>query len=233
VIPHRIHFVWIGPERPWWAIQNAKMFADFNPGFTIQWHGEEVLLKSFEYAYRRIDESPQHVYARRADILRVCALLRHGGWYIDSDFMPIRPLWDLYREYGHFPSGCFLTRCANHHQTGLPIIANGFIASTPDSPMLGLIATGIMMAAETERELAWDAYGPGLYTRLVGLYPELVRLGAMSDFYRIENHEESQAAYKRIAAAGFAFKAQEKELGTPMPHMFHIAMRGEAQLDHP
>ncbi len=230
MIPKIIHFVWIGGPRPWWAEKNAEFFARFNSEFEVSFRGEEVLLPCFAHAYGRINESPNNQYARRSDILRVCALLRYGGWYFDCDFLPIRPLADLYREYGHFPSQCFLTRCANHHQTGREIIANGVIASTPGSPMLALIASGIQMAAETDRELAWDAYGPNLYTRLVGLHPELVRLGAMTDFYRIEDAEESQAAYKRIAEAKFSFGSQVKELGTPMPHMFHVAMRGETEL---
>jgi len=232
MIPKTIHFIWAGPDCPEWARRNVKMFTDFNPAFAVQWHGEEVLLQCFRHAYNRIDG--EHAWARRADVLRVCTLLRYGGWYWDVDFLPIRPLADLHRVYREFcrdgRQRMFLTQCAHHHETGDTIIANGVIAAEPNDPMLALIATGIMRAAETERELAWDAYGPGLYTTLVGMFPELVVLGEMRDFYPIQDHEESQAAYKRIAAAGYRFDVQHKELGDPMPHAFHVAMRGETEL---
>ncbi len=185
MIPRLIHFVWVGRPVPDWAKENMRIFAQINPDYQVKLHGEDVLLECFQHAYERVGENPGHRYARQADVLRVCALLRYGGWYFDCDFLPFRPLDDLYRAYGHFPEGCFLTHAANHHQTGRPIIANGLIAATLHSPMLALIATGIMLAAEAERELSWDAYGPQLYTTLAGLHPGLVRIGEMRMFYPI------------------------------------------------
>lgn len=215
---------------PAWAHRNVQQFRTFNQDARVHIHGDEVMLECFRTAYDRIDSKSQYANAQRADILRVCALLRYGGWYFDCDFLPIRALSDLYRAYLGFPEGCFLAKCSTHHETGEPIVGNGVIAADCDHPMLALIATGIMMQAETEREIGWDYYGPHLYTTLAGLHPSLVRLGEMRDFCPIQDRDESLAIYRRIAEAGYRFQAIVDELGTPLPHMFHMAMEGEATL---
>ena len=230
MIPKNLHFVWVGPAVPWWAKRNIELFRDFNRGYHVTIHGEEVLLECFRKAYDRIDESPQHAWARKADILRVCALLRHGGWYFDVDFLPIRKLVDLERQYHQFPEGCFLAYCSRDHNTGERIVGNGVIAATSESPMLARIAMGIMLQAEIEREIGWNYYGPWLYTTLVGLHPNLVRVAPMEEFCPLQDRDESLAAYRKIAEAGYRFQAIVDVLGTPLPHMLHMAMEGETEL---
>jgi len=232
MIPKELHFVWVGGPRPWWAERNIERFIEWNPDFHVRVHGDEVMLDCFQKAYERIDENPSAEYAcsRKADILRVCALLRYGGWYLDCDFLSVRPLNDLYGIYGHFPQQCFLTHSANRPETGQRIVANGVIGTTSTSPMLAMIATGIMYLAETERELGWDSYGAKLYTTLASLYPATVRIGAMPDFYRIENRDESMAVYKRLAEVNFGIEEMIQELGSPLPHMHHMAMEGVTEL---
>lgn len=232
MIPKIIHFVWIGGTMPWWAEKNIAKFVQLNPDFIVKCHGEEVMLDCFSHAYGRIDENPQsqYHYARRSDILRVCALLRWGGWYFDCDFLPIRPLKELYGMYTPFRRGCFLTQGDNHHVTGEPVIANGVIGTTAESRILSMITKEIVRLACTEDEIGWDYYGPRLYTDLVARHPELVHVGAMEEFYPIRERAESMAAYKRMADADFTREAMVAELGEPLPHMFHMSMQGETEL---
>jgi len=202
-------------------------FRELNPEFGFHLHGEEVLLHAFRYAYKRI-EGP-HLYARRSDLLRVSAMLRYGGgWYFDCDFLPIRPMRELYAAYTNFPRGCFVTHC--DYLRGRPWIANGIIGTAPDSPFFALYVAGLVYRGDCERDLRWDSYGPGLMTPLVEQYSSLVHIGELDGFYRLTDRKDAMPAYRRIAADNYSHASMVRELGEPLPYMLHQGMQDQVDL---
>ena len=227
MIPKAFHFVWIGSKPPWWAVRNMDRFRYLNPEFTFHLHGEEVLLKAFEHAYSRI-EGP-HLYARRSDLLRVSALLRYGGgWYFDCDFLPVRPMKELYEANRDFPLGCFVTHC--DYLRGRPWMANGIIGTTAQSPFFALFVAGLVYRGDCTEVLGWNTYGPGLMTPLVEEHRSLVHVGELDGFYRLTDRKKSMKAYRKIANADYSRKAMVRELGEPLPFMMHMGMQDQLEL---
>lgn len=225
MIPRQLHFIWIGSKLPNWAEDNIRMFGELNPSFGVHLHGEEVLLPEFREAYDAI--AGEHVYARKSDLLRVSVLLASGGWYWDTDFLPIRPIEELYTYYNDFPKHCFVTHGA--FLRGRRWIANGIIGTSAGSPFILKIYDGILRNAR-QKESRWETYGPGLYTETVEQYPELVHVGLLDDFYRLQERRRSIVAYKRIRRDGFSQEAIVRELGEPLPMAMHMSMQDEVRL---
>jgi hypothetical protein len=228
MIPKLIHFVWTGPPMPGWAQANVDRFRRMNPDMPVALHGNEVLLPCFQKAYDRV--TGEYLYSRRSDVLRVCALLRYGGWYFDCDFLLLRPLIEVYDGYGLHGADCFLTRCAPHHLTQRPVIANGIIGCSRESPMLALVATSILMAAEEEAEIGWDYYGPRIMGRLVSRYPHLATVGHQDLFYPIQDRQQSIRAYRRIMAANYSPQVILEAMDGKRPYAMHMAMQEQLEL---
>ena len=89
-----IHFVWLGPM-PTWAWRNVSLFADINPGWAIDLRRDAAELHpSYRAAYAAA-VTPQ----MQSAILRLDVLEREGGWYFDTDIMPLRPIADIEVTY--------------------------------------------------------------------------------------------------------------------------------------
>lgn len=231
-IPRTIHFVWLNPPMPEWAESNIAGFAHLNPEFLCQIHGDERLSPWLCPIYDRIEG--EHVWSRRSDLVRISILVRYGGWYFDTDFLPVRPLSELYRDQGNFPRGAYVAVgdmvAEDHDPNGQQTrawIANGIIGAEADSPFLACILRGILMNGD---QLSWDAFGPKLFTETVDRFPGIVHVGRQDDWFRLESAEDRQAAYKRIRNAGYTNEAIREELGDCLPYAFHQDMQDQLEL---
>jgi len=224
-IPKVINFVWIGTSLPKWAEDNMRQFERLNPEFKVVLHDAEVLLPEFRNAYDSI--RGDHVYARKSDLLRVSVLLGSGGWYFDSDIIPIRPLSELYANYNGFPKQCFITH--GSYLRGQRWIANGVIGTSAGSPFLLKVYDGILARAAAGVN-KWAIYGPELYTEIVKHHPELTHVGLLDDFYRIQDRKRSMAAFASIRKDGYSSEAIIREVGEPLPFAIHASMQDEVNL---
>lgn len=225
MIPHTIHFVWIGPEMPDWAADNIRLFRELNTSFNVQVHGEDVLLPEFQAGYDAI--KGEHVLSRKSDLLRVSVLLEHGGWYFDADFLPIRPLAALYEHYNCFPKCAYVTHGA--YLRGRKWIANGIIGTTPGSPFMLTVYEGILGRIK-RKECRWETFGPGLFTEIVEQRPDLVHVGLIDDWYRLQDRKQSMAAYVEIRKSGYSRESMERAIGLPLPFGMHMSMQDEVKL---
>lgn len=223
-LPKIIHFIWIGSSIPDWARDNIAQFKLLNPDYRIMIHGEEIMLPFFQDAYNGITN--EHIYSRRSDILRICALLRHGGWYFDCDFLPFRPINDIYREYPQ-TNDCFITHCDYLH--GKPWMANGIIGSTKDSAFLAQIVRSILMKNFNREPLCWGSYGTEIVTNLQKQFPHLVTIGPKIDFYQ-HAPPETFELYKQIRESGFNRKFIKQLVNNPMLFTLHIGMQDKVTL---
>ena len=236
MIPKTINFVWIGPAMPSWAADNIALFRRLNPDFVCEIHGEEALLPFLHPVYAAIDG--EHVWSRRCDVLRVSVLLQHGGWYFDADFLPLRPLVEVYRDQANFPRETYLAhgdvvelrhRFTPQEAEKRRWIANGIIGTTADSAFLACALRGILMA-HRDRQRTWDCYGPRLFTEIVEHYPGIAHVGRMDDWFRLGGIQERREAYRRIRQAGYTAEAIQTELGDALPYAFHQSMQDEVEL---
>jgi len=111
MIPKIIHFVWIGNRLlPDWAERNIAEFSLLNPGFDIMVHGPEVLFDEFKKHFNNA-----LTICQKADLLRLCALKRFGGFYFDVDFFPFRSLDDLINAYDLDGVRMFVSKMQGNH----------------------------------------------------------------------------------------------------------------------
>jgi hypothetical protein len=222
MIPKEVHFVWVGPPIPWWAHVNMERFRVMNPEFGFHLHGEEILAPEFRAGYDAIEG--EHEFARKSDLLRLSALQQFGGWYFDCDFLPLRPLQEIYADNGDFPEQCFLTQ-------GTPeLVANGVIGVAQDAPFLAELVHVISAHAAAGKSLEWGSYGPALYTEVAKAHPGMVRVGAMDDFYPFRDRERSMNTFVALSRTGFAEDAIALAIGARRPYMMHVSMMDEQRL---
>jgi len=86
-IPKLLHFFWIGSELPDFAKYIMEQWHVLNPEYTIYLHGEEVLRPEYQPIYDQMQ-----TYATQVDVLKWCALQSWGGWALDADTVPLRPM---------------------------------------------------------------------------------------------------------------------------------------------
>lgn len=236
MIPRILHFIWTGPPMPEWAQDNVRLFRELNPDFLVHVHDESILLPCLEPAYRNV--TGDHIGSRRSDLLRISALVQHGGWYLDCDFLPLRPLSDVYRDHGDFPRDCFVTQgdwvpdrhvVAGAAERTRKWIANGVIATTADSPFLACTLRGVLMA-DVKGLRWWGSTATFLFTELVERYPGIVHVDRMDNWYRVQPRELSKQVCRTIRDAGFSRAAIEKHIGVPLPYAMHIGMQDELEI---
>lgn len=165
MVPKLIHFVWFGCPLPRWARWTMDRWQALNPDWDVRLHGEEALAPEYADLYNRIGDR-----CSRSDLLRLSVLRQEGGWYIDSDFVPLLPLDSLYDE--HDIEDIFLTK--QWAEVARKWVANGVFAISAGSPMWDeidkLVAETIVGkpdALTPPGTLERTSFGPLLTTQLV------------------------------------------------------------------
>lgn len=155
-IPPIIHYAWFGPA----PIPPAyQAFIDgwrrLLPGWRLMgWNERDI-----DWSSRYLNEAhATRGWTRLADYMRVMALHRHGGFYLDTDVELIRPLESLRTEQ--------VVLGFQAEEPGPSWVNNAVIGATPGHPFLAR-----WLRAFEERMPGWrrmgDAHGPGLVTRLL------------------------------------------------------------------
>ena len=155
-IPAILHHVWFGPK-PMPPAYSAYIagWRRLSSGWTVMGWTERDL----DWSSRYVNEAyATRGWTRLADYMRVHALHRFGGFYLDTDMELIRrldPLRDArvvlgFQSRGRTPSW----------------VNNAVIGAAPGHPFLGR-----WLQAFEDRMPGWrrmgDAHGPGLVTRLL------------------------------------------------------------------
>lgn len=90
-IPMHLHLIWLGPvPMPAYAMQNWERWKAIMPHWTITLWTDKDLPRFPKQVQQKIDEAVKG--AQKADILRYFVLEFFGGFYMDLDTTPIRPL---------------------------------------------------------------------------------------------------------------------------------------------
>ncbi len=221
-IPKRISFVWIGRPMPAWVAANIERWRRMNPDYTITVHGTEVLRPEWEDCYRRTED-----FCTRSDILRLSVLREQGGWYLDTDFIPLQPMSALADKY-KLDSGCFLTK---QWDSGIKRIANGVIGIAKGSPVWDEV--DIAIAESRSAPIERCTYGPLLATRLTQRCPE-IEIAEIKDFYlwRFSPSDEvgvneAMRKYETLLSGNFDEASIEATCGIERPLVVHLWLGGK------
>lgn len=224
-IPKILHFVWCGPEMPDWARENIERFEAINPEYITMLHGEEMLLEEFRKGYEQIDEKKE--WCRKSDLIRLSALVRFGGWYFDTDFLPVRPIDDIVKDHGGIKCGAFVTQ-------GTPRqVANGIIGVNINSPFLRAVREEAAALSSKGTQYTWDEYGPALFTRVAHDMPSEVVVGAMSSFYPYQDRDEARRMYVEARSAQSPEEVARVVAGKlrgAVPYAIHMSQQGDLTL---
>jgi hypothetical protein len=90
IVPRVLHQVWVGSPVPTWVQRNWDLLDTLHPDWTIlRWTDDN----SNEWPLSRLASKRglPHVVVL-ADLIRIEQVWKHGGVYLDSDMVPLRPL---------------------------------------------------------------------------------------------------------------------------------------------
>jgi len=161
-IPKIIHQIWLGDQskRP---IDLMQTWIDKNPTWSYKlWTEIEVS----ELNLKCESQFNQDIhFAGKADILRYELLYNFGGFFIDADSECIRPLEDFLCDNITF--GSYEHETGEEYMNGLGLIANGYLGSVPNNPLIGLIVEHISTLSNVNIRMPWEITGPKLLTEFI------------------------------------------------------------------
>ena len=226
MIPQRLHFIWTGPEpMPAWAEANLERFRELNPEFEVAVHGEGALLPKYESVYEQL-----RCASSRSDLLRYSVLQRHGGWYFDLDFYPMRPLADVVRAYELSGDTMFVSRQAGQKNPKL-VYANAPLAAEADWLGWELIDEIVL---SRKPPYGRTAFGPELIVQAVRKRPRLFTVADTPWFF-----PAAEARARRVwAALGTASDDRYARrlcpgTGGQLPFAMHLWANGSPDLAVP
>ena len=95
MIPKRIHYIWVGGPLPDEQRRYVDTWRQQNPDYEFILWSEQNIDFSMTLVRQAYD---QKKWSKVADIVRLVAVLKHGGIYLDTDFQVYRPLEPLLRH---------------------------------------------------------------------------------------------------------------------------------------
>ena len=161
-IPKIIHQIWLGNQskRPSSLIQT---WIDKNPTWEHRlWTEVEVSELNLK-CQKQFDENVH--LAGKADILRYELLYKFGGFFIDADSECVRPLEDFLCDNITFAG--YEHKSGVKYMNGLGLIANGYLGSVPNNPLLYLMIQHISEISNVNIRMPWEVTGPKLLTEFI------------------------------------------------------------------
>ncbi len=157
MIPKHIHYVWVGGSLPQEQRAYVESWQAHNPGYAFTLWNES----NIDFSIRAIrDAYTQKKWAKVADIVRLHAVLKHGGIYLDTDFQLFRPL-DVLLQH----------ECFFGFQTKEPTpdwVANGAFGAVPGHWFIAQALAAILNVRSLPGALERPTtFGPKLVTKLL------------------------------------------------------------------
>jgi len=181
-IPKRIHLIWIGGEQPDYLKMFIKSFHQHLPEFEIKVWGNKDLNrknfpKTFDYIKKaktihgkqmvdaygekmydfKLDPLTYSKWAQITDLMRLEIVYNNGGYYFDTTFEILKPLYQLFNRKENFVGCNEYPRFKN-----APILSNSFFGAIKNSPILKRLLTKNKLNKIDFYEMAVDfETGPG------------------------------------------------------------------------
>tara|TARA_Y100000996_G_C22530801_1_gene646369 strand:+ start:235 stop:1086 length:852 start_codon:yes stop_codon:yes gene_type:complete len=157
-IPQNVHLIWIGDnDYPDYFKLFLKTFYQYFEGFTIKiWGNKDLNRKNFPLTYSYIQKAKKihgtqmydsqgnkmfnkdmepYTYSKWAqitDLMRLEIVYHHGGFYFDTTFEILKPMFSLLNKKKYRFVGCNqVPRFIDND-----ILSNSFFGATPENPIL-------------------------------------------------------------------------------------------------
>jgi hypothetical protein len=155
-IPRKVHLIWIGGEQPDYLKLFLKTFTEHLPEFEIKvWGNKELTKKNFPktmnyirkakkiHGTQMIDDYGEKMlnfklepllyskWAQITDLMRLEIVYNHGGYYFDTTFEILKPLYQLLNRKETFVGCNEYPRFKN-----AKILSNSFFGAIKHSPIL-------------------------------------------------------------------------------------------------
>ncbi len=157
MIPRRIHYVWVGGPLPEAQRGYIDSWRQTNPDYELTLWNESNIDFSMTSIRRAYD---RRQWAKVADIVRLVAILRHGGTYLDTDIRLYKSLDPLLHRK------CFLG--FQHEERSADWVANGVIGAEQAHWFIARALASLLsirsMPGGLERP---TKFGPKLITKLL------------------------------------------------------------------
>ncbi len=217
MIPKLIHFVWIGDdELPDWVVGNIETFRRHNPDHQVMVHRDASLVPPEMRA--RFDACDR--YCTQSDIVRWYILREHGGWYIDTDVVCLRPLDEIVEAYElHAPFGDRLFSIEVPY-SGSVLIDCAVMACQPGAAAVEYAISLLDGPVDPERDRHVCRYGMLPIEMLRLAHPDWLIAGRWPDFC------PSTLGYVRMYLADLARRGQPVPTDAYMIHESHGMMTG-------
>jgi hypothetical protein len=212
MIPRLIHFIWVGGPMPAWAERNIDAFRRMHPNHEVRVHGEEVLRPDYADRYASLPS-----WSDKSDLLRYSLLERFGGWYVDADMYPLRPLDEVERAWCLDGSRLFL---AEQTRRDRPHWLNGAVlACEADWPGWETLRREALATSWTR----FGDLGPQFLTRFGKAHPDRVEIAGQPWFYGVEDHRWAAKVYGAVLRGKVdAARRWMPETGGQLPYLLHL-----------
>lgn len=99
MIPKKIHYVWLGRGEKSQKIKDCiASWQKFMPDYEIkEWNEDNFDINYNDFTRQSYDLKQ---YAFTSDVVRLYALYKEGGIYMDTDVLMYKPLYDFENEQG-------------------------------------------------------------------------------------------------------------------------------------
>ncbi|MCI5052737.1 MAG: hypothetical protein MRY21_06355 [Simkaniaceae bacterium] len=164
-IPQNIHLIWLGNECPENERKVFEGWERMHPGWNAKLWGNEdaqALIDEFKAEFPNVKETYENAatYAEKADVIRLLALYKEGGFYCDTDLPCLGSLQEL-NAHASFYIGI--------QQVEGPfdrLVNNAAIAARPKHPIIKRCLEEMRPRnpGESENSILYRT-GPGLLTR--------------------------------------------------------------------
>lgn len=212
LIPQLLHRVWIcppGPSMPAEFVRYGEQFAALHPSWSCRdWDRINDLVPLInEELYANPPRA--HFHRCRADVVRLEAVYRYGGIYVDTDVEPVRPLDPLLIHLHSIQASAFVVWSPNKWQ-GRSLVSNAVIGAAPNHPWIRRAIdelprsverhAGKFLALQTVHYLT-DLLGP---LNTLGVSAEGVAVLPSATFYPRSISERRQGQAVRVSPETFA-----------------------------
>lgn len=157
-IPKKIHFVWVGGNRPatfdYFLNEVKRINNDYE---IIEWNDHNI---DFELKNQELYNNTTNLGAK-SDILRFEILYKYGGIYMDYDFLQIKKFDDLL-DYDFF--------CGAHELVAEKQIWNSILGSSSNNIICEKFLNGLSSVSpigRNEIDRVMDETGPNYLTKII------------------------------------------------------------------
>lgn len=178
MIPKLIHFVWVQGNLPDKYKPYVKSWVTYNPDYEVRiWNQDEFLKEVAEDTLPIVTTTFMNEYhkqnrmAFKSDLIRVYALKKYGGVYVDTDIQCLRPMADT--EFVSDIMFCYAQFDSKILTQITPIVDIYFIVSSQGNPIWDAVINEF-----ADVPTIVSNFVPRI---VVVIYKTLIRAGKLSD----------------------------------------------------